>query len=142
MIQISIQDKTPELMQKLEAAAGRFVRKAAFHIEGQMKLSMAEEKTGNEYERGPKAIEQGKKAKHRASAPGESPAVDSSNLTNSISILPMTHALEAKIGTPVEYALPLETGTKHMEARPLWERTVNEALPTLEALLKQEINRA
>lgn len=125
------EDRTPELFQKLEAAMGRFVRKGAAYIEGQLKSSMAEPKTGRRYPRG-------KDGYHIASAPGESPAVDSGNLTGSIvQLFPST--LEARIGTPVEYALYLEEGTSRMEARPLWQPTVDEGLPTLEKMLRAEV---
>jgi hypothetical protein len=144
MIEISVQDKTPELMQKLQKAAGRFVRKGALHIEASMKISMADQKTGNSYKRGAKAI-------HVASAPGESPADDSSNYINSITISPeaaiIERTLEARIGTVVGYAAVLEEGTTiagrarntTIEPRPMWEKIPLEEMPTLEALLEAEI---
>lgn len=156
-ISITVKDSTPELFQKLEKAVGRFVRKGAVYIEGQLKTSMAEPKTGRAYPRGKDGV-------HIASAPGESPADDSSNLAVSIQTL-MKSTLEAKIGTPVEYALYLEDGTRApslrskprqgrmagpvenlmgphrggMAPRPLWERTAKESLPTLEKMLEAEI---
>lgn len=124
-------DRTPELMQKLDAAIGRFVRKGAGYIEGELKTSMTAAKSGKQYKRGKDGI-------HIASAPGESPAVDSSNLIGSIQqIFPST--LEAKIGTNVEYAVMLEAGTSRMAARPLWEKTAKDALPTLEKMLAEEV---
>lgn len=131
MIEIRVKDDTPELFQKLERAMGRFVRKGAGYIEGQLKSSMAESKSGKAYKRGKEDV-------HIASAPGESPAVDSGNLTNSIAMI-MENSLEAKIGTPVEYALYLEEGTSRMEQRPLWEKTAKDSLPTLEKMLAAEI---
>lgn len=128
MIIVKIKDDTPELMQKVQAAISRFVRKGAAYIKGQLKVSMAEPKTGRQY------------GKHRASAPGESPAVDSSNLTGLITML-FPSTLEAKVGTPVEYARYLEDGTGRMKPRPLWAKTVEESLPTLEQLLAAEIRR-
>lgn len=125
-ITVTIKDKTPERLKGLEGAVERFVVKAAGHIEGELKASMAEPKSGRRY------------GKHTASAPGESPAIDSSNLTGSIAIL-QANSLEAKIGTPVEYAVYLEEGTSNMAARPLWERTARESLPTLEQMLQNEI---
>ena len=125
-IEITVKDETPELLQKVNAAIGRWVRKAAAYVEGQLKSSMAEPKTGRRY------------GDHIASAPGESPAVDSGNLTGSITqIFPST--LEARVGTPVEYALYLEDGTNKMAARPLWQKTASESLPTLEKMLKDEL---
>jgi len=125
-ISITVKDRTPELMAKVEAAIGRFVVKGAAYIEGQLKTSMAEPKSGRMY------------GTHRASAPGESPAVDSGNLTGSITTI-MASSLEAKIGTPVGYAKYLEDGTGRMQARPLWERTAAESLPTLEKMLRAEL---
>lgn len=126
-------NETPELMQKLDAAIGRFVRKGAAYIEGELKSSMAQAKTGRSYKRGKDKV-------HIASAPGESPAVDSGNLTGSIQqVFPST--LEAKIGTNVEYAVLLESGTTRMAARPLWEATAKESLPTLEKMLQDEIGK-
>jgi len=136
MITFEVEDKTPELMQKLEAAAGRFVRSAALHIEGAMKASMEEPKSGESYKRGEDGI-------HVASAPGESPAKDSSNFINSIEIFPeaalIASTLEARIGTVLEYPVYLEEGTDDIERRPLWDETVKNELPTLEARLKREI---
>lgn len=134
MITIRVQDRSPELFAKMEAALGRFVRKGALYIEGQLKTSMAEPKSGRSYRRG-------KSGTHVASAPGESPAVDSGNLAGSIAVL-MESTLEAKVGTPVDYSLFLEEGTSRMAARPLWERTARESLPTLEAILQAEIRGA
>lgn len=133
MIRVKVDNKTPELMQKLEGAVSRFVRKGAAYIEGEAKSSMAETKSGEEYER------KGGKV-HVASAPGESPANDSSNYTGTIQPI-FESTLEAKIGTPVEYANYLEEGTENMEERPLWEKTVEEVLPTLETLLANEIGK-
>ena len=133
-IVITVKDRTPELLQKLDAAIGRFVVKGAAYIEGEVKSSMAEAKTGRAYRRG-------KGSTHIASAPGESPAIDSSNLVGSIETIISANRLEAKIGTPVEYGHYLETGTENMEARPVWEPEAREALPTLERMLKAEIRR-
>lgn len=125
-IRVTVEDRTPELFQKLDAAIGRFVRKGIGFMEGRVKASMAEPKTGRQY------------GKHRASAPGESPAVDSGNLIGSIQqIFPST--LEGRVGTNVEYAIYLEQGTARMAARPLWEKTRTESLPTLEQMLDREI---
>lgn len=126
MIEVAIKDDTPELMQKLEAAIGRFVRKGTHYIEGQLKASMAESKSGRMY------------GDHQASAPGESPAVDSSNFITSI-VPDFPSMLEGRVGTPLEYPVYLEEGTDRMDPRPLWARTASEALPTLENMLDEEI---
>jgi len=133
-ISVTVKDKTPELMQKVEAALGRFVRKGTAYIEGELKTSMAEPKSGRRYKRGKDKV-------HIASAPGESPAVDSSDMTNSFEML-FPSMLEGKVGTPAEYALLLEEGTDRMDPRPLWEKTAQESLPTLENLLRAELQTA
>ena len=126
-ITVTVSDKTPELFRKLDLAVRRFVVKAAAYIEGQVKSSMAEPKSGHRY------------GKHVASAPGESPAIDSSNLIGSIQKIIEKNGLMARIGTPVEYAGWLEDGTSRMEARPVWEVERMEALPTLEKMLAAEV---
>lgn len=128
-IQVAIDDKTPELMQKFESAIKRFVREAAGHIEGQLILQKNTPKTGRIYKRR-------KKAPHQASAPGESPASDSPNLYPSIISVIEANSFEALIGTPVEYAVYLEQGTDTMEPRPLWAKTVLDSLPTLNRMLE------
>lgn len=145
MIEITVKDNTPELFGKLQAAVSRFVRKGILHVEGEIKSSMAEPKSGLTYYRlkGSVDLEEDRTdddySEHTASAPGESPAVDSSNLIGSVQ--PFIETLEAKLGTVVEYAEYLEDGTDNMEARPVWERTLKEELPTLEAMLATEIGR-
>ena len=131
MIEITVKDETPELFAKVEKAVSRFVRKSVLYIEGELKSSIAEPKSGRAYKRG-----NGKT--HTASAPGESPASDSSNYIGSIQTL-FESSLERKVGTPLEYPIYLEEGTATIEERPLWERTVEEVLPTLETLLASEM---
>lgn len=133
MINVTTKDNTPELMQKLQAATGRFVRKGALYIEGRLNTSMAEPKSGAAYARKNDAV-------HVASAAGESPAVDSSNYTNSIQII-QANSLEALIGTPLEYPIYLEEGTDDIAPRPLWEKEATDSLPTLERMLQAEISR-
>lgn len=76
-------------------------------IEADVKLAMAEEKHGRWY------------GDHQASAPGESPAVDSSDLTESIKHQ-LLSTTEGVVGTNVEYAPALEYGTSRMAARPFF----------------------
>ncbi|MCC6328994.1 MAG: hypothetical protein IT174_10790 [Acidobacteria bacterium] len=154
MITVSVKDRTPELMQKLQAAVEQFVVKGAAYIEGELVKESAGKKTGRSYPRGKEAV-------HTASAPGESPANDSSNLYGSIQII-SENSLEAKIGTVVEYAVYLEYGASApatrkvkktgeavmgphmggMKPRPLWAKTAAESLPTLENMLEAEVRKA
>lgn len=127
-INVEIENRTPELFQKLQSGIERFVKTGAEYVRDHLRTSMAGPKHGKRY------------GTHIASAPGESPAVDSGNLTGSIDIV-QANTLEAKIGTPVEYAPYLEEGTSRMAARPLWARTAKESLPTLQTLLDKAIGR-
>jgi len=87
------------------------MEQAVLWVEGAVKRSF-KPGSGRVYRRGSKI--------HRASAPGEPPAVDTGRLRSSI-----THQVKAegkkvigRIGTNVEYARSLEFGTNKMAARP------------------------
>lgn len=135
MINIRVEDRTPELMQRLESGLRRFVVKGAGIIHARLNELLKEEGTGRTYPRG-------KTGTHRASAPGMHPVTDSGNLAVHIFIALGEASLEAKIGTPVEYGRYLEDGTSKMAARPMWNPVAEESLPTLEALLAAEIKGA
>jgi len=98
-------------------------------LEGKVKISMAESKTGHRY------------GKHTASAPGEAPAMDTGALANSI----MTEADDegALVGTNMEYAEPLEFGTARMVARPFMQPAVEayrgEITDAVQIMLKRSI---
>lgn len=133
MITIRVRNATPELMQKLQAGVSRFIRKGAHYVEGKLKSSMAEPKSGRTYKRG-------KDGTHVASAPGESPAVDSSSYINDLKPV-FENSLEARIGTVLDYPVLLEEGTPGgmIAPRPLWNKTLVDVLPTLETLLEAEL---
>lgn len=133
MAEISVKvtkDRTPEIEAKLEKQLEQFVQDGAAFLEGGLKTNIASAKSGRAYKRGKDKV-------HIASAPGESPASDSGNLISSIGppIYPST--LEAVIGTNVEYAPILEA--KDGLDRPLWQKTVDESMPTLEKMLEQAV---
>ncbi len=92
---------------------------------------MAEPKSGRRYQRGKEAV-------HIASSPGEAPATDTGTLTGSI-MTGFLSSLEAIVGTPVEYALYLESGTRNMSPRPAWQITAEELIPDLTKLLEDEL---
>lgn len=89
---------------------GKAVMAGGFVLETAVKISMsAASHSGRVYD------------KHQASAPGETPAVDTGVLVNSINTqLESSNATEAwaQVGTGVEYAEWLEFGTSRMAARP------------------------
>lgn len=55
--------------------------------------------------------------RHRASAPGDSPAVDTGRLRQSIGVQKVAQG-HYRVGTNVQYAPLLEFGTRKMAARP------------------------
>jgi len=102
-------------------------------VETYVKTSMAEGgKSGQLYSRGGKS--------HRASAPGEAPAVDYSNLYNSIQIEEVTPE-QAIVSASAEYAEHLEFGTSRMAARPYLRPAVDEHEGEIVAAIEDAVRR-
>ena len=106
-----IQSNVKEILASMRGdRLGQIVMAGGFILEGAVKISMsATAHSGRRY------------GKHQASAPGETPAVDTGNLANSINTVLASSSetqAESQVGTGVEYAEPLEFGTSKMEARP------------------------
>ena len=123
MIDVKIDNKIPELFQKLEAAVSRFVQTTAEEMAGAARAALTGPKSGRMYGR------------HRASAPGESPASRSGRYLAGIQVI-QAGSLEAKVGASVPYAPILENEMN----RPLWNRTLAEILPTLDGRLADAIS--
>ena len=88
------------------------VRTHAEMVREHIKASMKEEKTGRIY-----TLLGG--WEHQASAPGESPAIATGNLFNSIKVRTYDRGLAADVGSfNVPYAGFLEKGTRRMLPRP------------------------
>lgn len=107
---------------EISDAASRLIRKITLDVEGTIKRSMASgSKSGKQYARGKARTKTGKPVKrrryHRASAPGEPPAVDTGNLINSIRSQFPTK-LKGVLNIGAAYASFLEFGTRKMKARP------------------------
>jgi hypothetical protein len=122
MLDVKIDNKIPELFQKLEAAVSRFAQTSAADIGEAARAAMGGPRSGRLY------------GSHRASAPGESPASRSGKYISSIEVLEGA-SLEAKVGVNVPYAPVLEYGLN----RPLWSKVLTQVLPTLDAKLNDEI---
>ena len=122
MIEARIENHTPELFQKLEAAVSRFIKTSAGEMAERARALMKEPKSGRTY------------AGHRASAPGEAPASLSGRYLAGIQVI-AENTLEAKVGASVSYAPILENGMD----RPMWGRVLAEILPTLDRRLGEEI---
>jgi len=108
---IITENRIPQVQAKLRRDPGEIVKKAISRIAAIAKESMAEPKHGRLYRRG--------RVEHRASAPGEAPAIDTGNLVGSIRER-MTAAAIGRVETSAEYAAPLEFGTPRMRARPFF----------------------
>ena len=107
-------EKLRERYKKAENQVEKALLKGATDIERDAKISMRGPKSGKFYKT------YNKKKKHRASAPGEAPAVDTGRLRSSIkySLVASGKLAEVIIGSDVEYAKYLEMGTSKMEPRP------------------------
>lgn len=128
---IQLQSKIPQIARSLEQRAAELVRDTAEGIVAHAKQSMAESKSGREYKRNKKGRQ------HIASAPGESPAIDTGFLANSLNA--QHSGLVSTIGTNAEYAMHLEFGTVKMEPRPFLEPAFEAAKPEFERGLKELI---
>jgi hypothetical protein len=113
-------NRFPELAAKAPRAVGLIVRKTANDYDAEMQRLFELPKHGAFRE----VSATGKL--HRASAPGEAPAVDTGNLRNSIAITMINNGLTARIDFGAEYAFWLEFGRRSVAARPF-------ARPALEA---------
>lgn len=120
----------------IRSEMGDVIAAAALSIEGAAKASMTEPKTGKEYKRGTKT--------HRASAPGQSPAIDTGALANSIlaDTTKADSALYAEVTAGTEYAEPLELGTGRMAPRPFMTPAAEAERPKLEKAAKSAVARA
>lgn len=97
--------KLETLGPQARARASQIVRKTAYDIVGRAQADMSRAKSGRMY------------GAHRASAPGESPAVDTGALKASIAV-EMDTPVRAIVNVGAEYGLYLELGTRWMAARP------------------------
>ena len=95
----------PKIVGGLRKKAGLIVEATLHNIEARSKASMAAPKSGRFY------------GSHQASAPGEAPAVDTSNLINSHGV-EMTSETAGIVYVTAEYAPGLEFGTRRIAPRP------------------------
>lgn len=102
-------NRLPQIARKLPVLVGAVVQKTAMRVERRAKDSMQLSHSGRRYQRGKKS--------HQASAPGETPAIDTGNLVNSIGNK-MTGPASAEVFVGAEYGAALEFGTSKMAARP------------------------
>jgi len=101
-----------QLINGLEEDADTVVLKFAYDIEADIQESFGGPKSGRFYGR------------HQASAAGESPAVGTGNLRNTVGVAQRQKG-EALVVITAEYAAYLEYGTRYMAARPFVQPAVN-----------------
>ena len=145
-------DRFPELARALPGACGRIVWRTANELRKSAMQRMEGPKGGRLYRKGAirKSYKVGgsgfKKWKgsgakftlaggrastvvgyktHRASAPGEAPAIDTGNLRGSISVA-MTSPTSAMVSVGSEHGIYLEYGTRKMAKRPYIRPAVDE----------------
>ena len=123
MIRIDVRTKynhIPIIAAQIRPAVSQVVKKTAYDVEADVKTEMAERpKHGRLYG----SHSRGMGLLHQASAPGEAPAVDTGLLINSIQVENVTD-LTSTVGTNVEYATPLEFGSRRIAARPVWRKVL------------------
>ena len=124
----SLKSNIPQLTADLKQRAAALVVRTAGRIETTAKLSFADSKSGRTYKRGKKT--------HIASAPGEAPAVDYGQLTNSVQ-WELSAELSAVVGTNVEHGMHLEFGASRTEPRPWLGPAFDEAAESFEKGMKE-----
>lgn len=104
---------SPFRAANVRAAAGRLADQRAGLRAQELRTEIVEQLSqpgrGREYRRG--------NVTHRASAPGDPPAVDTGRLRQSLGVQRIGNG-HYRVGTNVEYAPLLEFGTRQMAARP------------------------
>lgn len=107
----------PEILVRLPREARAIAMETAYGLEAFVKTGMAESKNGRWY------------GNHRASAPGEMPAVDLGALVNSIATEPTENG--AAVYSDKEYAVHLEFGAPmaNLEPRPFFAPAAQEMEP-------------
>jgi phage gpG-like protein len=131
MTQFKLQSSIPQLTAEMRRRAAQTVTRTAFAVQGHAKASMSGPKSGRVYRRGAKF--------HRASAPGEAPAIDYGVLVNSIEVSQESD-LRAAVGTNVEYGLHLEFGTVNMGPRPWLGPAFEKAKEIFETGMREIVN--
>jgi len=137
---------TSEVKSALGQKQERFVRTAVQMIEDRVKSLMTNSPRGGKVYRVGKTATKADRAagrrfrSHKASAPGEPPAVNTGRLRNSVTslVIPrISGGYEGRVGSNVKYARPLETGNPpHLKPRPAWLPALQWVWPKVVAMFK------
>ena len=106
-------NKLPDLIKLLEKEISETVQGIPLLVENDIKANMMKPKSGRVYKR--------RSILHRASAPGQAPAVDTSGYIGSIQSRKLS-PMKAEVSSNAPQALALELGRpeKNLEPRPAW----------------------
>jgi hypothetical protein len=124
-----------QIAQALEKAAADTTMAAAFYTQGKARESMAGPKSGRLY----KVSETGEL--HQASAPGEAPAIDTTNLSESVQAERVGNT-DARTFVSAEYAAPLEFGTARMAPRPFLIPAAHKAIEFIQKWGSKQVKKA
>ncbi len=140
----------PEMEAKIKAEAKKAVAAAGLLVQNEIKDSMRKAKHGKTYRKGPIKRKRGGKntivgAKfHRASAPGEAPAVDTGRLIGSVNSRQLDGGFSTTVGvhdvTNVKYAKALEYGTSKIAPRPFLIPALQNKKPEIMERFKQAMD--
>ena len=114
-----VYNKFPDIVRKLPQAANAIVEETLDEIDETVKHGMAQPKSGRVYVRGGRA--------RTASAPGEMPAIDTTQLINSLQKRMISGKARGVYFTNLDYAPMLEYGTSKMAARPFMTPAADKA---------------
>lgn len=132
-----IVDHTSSWLDRLRSEQREFMQRIGLHYTTEVKRLMAESpRSGREYRRGRKV--------HKASAPGEPPAVDRGRLIRSVGfrVVFLNKEWGVQVGSSLKN-IPswLEYGTRKMAPRPAWRPAVRNITPQIkrevEAIFKK-----
>lgn len=126
----TLKSHIPQLLSAVKGRAKSLVNQTALEIEVGVKTSMTEPKSGRIYRRKGKA--------HQASAPGESPAIDTTKLIKSLGI-EQTGETSVAVGFTDKKSVGLELGTSRIAPRPSLVPAAEDAKEGFERGLKDLI---
>ena len=117
----------PAFVNKVKQQVARNLEAAAIHLRNRIRenISIPSRTVSLSYSGGKVKRTLGPRGGDR-SKPGEFPHKDTGMLRQSIAYDVDRQNLKARIGTPLQYGLYLELGTRKMAARPFLRRTFNE----------------
>lgn len=119
---VRLVSRIPELTAELRRKVTQLVQVTAFEIQADAMESMTGGRSGRLY------------GAHRASAPGEPPAIDTGLLANTIGVMSgfESRGLSAIVFVNADYGMHLEFGTHKMAPRPFLRPAFDRAAPGFE----------